>query len=194
MRRFGSIALVLLAASGAFPAKGKKSSSASKAPVAAPVVNPMDTLQTLFAKAQPLPKAKQAIVLNGLDSLKSDCGQGCTQTFATVKVQNRTPRYIAVQLHVEKTAKDRVGNSTWLLVFDPKGARVDARQLDGRESSTDGRNNGVRSVFSTPDSFETRTWSSFETVTRADPTLGEGTPETWRISEDGHVVEGAVGK
>jgi len=117
----------------------------------------------------------------------TDCGS-CS--FVTEKVQNRTNRYLAVVLQQEFAPGERSRRASWLLVFDEKGVRREAKLIDAREALGD-QLSGIKSSFLSKDRFEVRSWSTFD-HNRKDPTLSEGTPEYLRIADDGRLVEDVV--
>jgi len=199
MRRVGTCSLLLLSfaavSSAAKPKKAAKPApAATSKPTAAPVVK-VDHLAPIaaqFEAGKELSVSQVTALVGTIEGLSADCGAGCASSFTAAKVQNRTARYLAVQLRQDKAASEIVRSSTWLVTFGESGKRQDAKLIEGRESA-DGRHSGVRTTFLAPDRFEVRSWSSFEPV-KQDPTLSEATPERFRISEDGRIVEEAAGK
>jgi len=200
MRRVGTCSLLLLSlATVSLAAKPKKAAKATSAPAskqaaAAPVakVDHLAPIAAQFESGKDLSASQVAGLVGTVEGLSLDCGTGCLSSFAASKVQNRTSRYLAVQLRQDQTAADRKRSAVWLVTFGESGKRLDAKLIEGRESA-DGRHSGVRTTFVAPDRFEVRSWSSFEPV-KQDPTLSEATPERFKISEDGHIVEEAAGK
>lgn len=188
------LSLVVLAPAAKPKKAGKPKPSASPAAKsAAPVpVDHLGPIASLFSREQALAPAQVSALVSGVEGLSSECGSGCTPVFTALKVQNRTARYLAVQLRQEIAAVGKARTSTWLLSFGADGKRVGARQVEGRESA-EGQQSGIRSTFTAPDRFEVRSWSSFEPAAR-DAALSEATPEKFRIAEDGHIVEEAAGK
>lgn len=197
MRRVGLVSSLLLTltvlAPAAKPKKAAKPTAAPAAKSAAPVaVDHLGPIAALFSKEQVLGSGQIANLVSGIEGLSLECGAGCTPVFTALKVQNRTPRYLAVQLRQEIAAAGKARTSTWLLSFGTDGKRAGARQIEGRESA-DGQQSGVRSTFAAPDRFEVKSWSSFEPAAK-EATLSEATPEKFRIAEDGRIVEEAAGK
>lgn len=200
MRRVGTCSLLLLSlATVSLAAKPKKAAKPAPAatskkspPAPAAKVDHLAPIAAQFEAGKDLTASQVTALVGSIEGLAPDCGAGCTSSFTAAKVQNRTPRYLAAQLRQDKAAGEVVRSSVWLVTFGESGKRLDAKQIEGRESA-DGRHSGVRTTFSAPDRFEVRSWSSFEPV-KQDPTLSEATPERFRISDDGRIVEEAAGK
>jgi hypothetical protein len=202
MRRIGSVSLILLGlACASHSAKPKKTpkptgdakSEPKKAAAAKPVaVDYLGPIAAQFEKGQELSASQVSALVGSIEGLSLECGAGCNPVFTAQKVQHRTSKYLAAQLRQDVTSADRSRTAVWLVTFDDKGKRLDARQIEGRESA-DGRQSGVRTTFGAADRFETRGWSTFDPA-KKDPALSEATPERWRISEEGRIVEEVAGK
>ena len=182
---FLAFAALGLAKSKAVAGKAAKATTAA-ATKSAVAVDHLGPLAARFSAISSMSVPQLRELVGAVEGL-TDCG---TCSFVTEKVQNRTSRYLAVVLQQEFAQGDRSRRASWLLVFDEKGVRKDAKLIDAREAQGD-QLSGVKSSFLSKDRFEVRSWSTFD-HTRKDPTLSEGTPEYLRIADDGRLLEDVV--
>ncbi len=193
MRRVRVIITVSLAFAALGLARSKAGATKSGATKAAPAavrsavaVDHLGPIAARFSAISNLPASQLRELVGTVEGL-TDCG---TCSFVTEKVQNRTSRYLAVVLQQDLAQGDRSRRASWLLVFDEKGVRKEAKLIDARETQGD-QLSGIKSSFLSKDRFEVRSWSTFD-HNRKDPTLSEGTPEYLRIADDGRLLEDVV--